>query len=538
MFGPILIALFLFQSPNEPKLATLEGTVTHAASKTPIRKVKVSLTSIGSEGGESVETTDDGKFVLKDVKPGRYRISATKAGYETTAFGGRQPGEALGQVVRVDPGVGAGHLDIALPKHGVIAGKILDADSEPVPRALVMALGNVYQRGRRIRIPRGTVPVISNDLGEYRIGELPPGKYILCAIPAGLYQPVPDAKKSKPGSEESIITTCFPNVPQMGDATMLEIKDSSEVTGIDIRLLKTRTVTVQGRITGAPAGGGAVSILNLNTKNSGPMGNAIHPRAFVMSADGAFEFKNVPPGSYILHTLATGLGNAPFVVKASVDIGDQPVTDLQVPAVTPFEIKAKVIAEPGPELKITSIRVILMPADEITHALAMGTPNADGDLTLTNLVPGRHRVNLTGVPSTHYVREIRAGDQAADGDEVEITSPATPLTLSFAVGNAEITGVARTEKGEPAPGAYVGLIPEPRRAFRFRLTRGDQNGMFKLGNLPPGEYRLVALDKIEAGSLEDEEFLKPLLSKMKKVKVEERGTQSQDLIVHSGAAER
>ena len=92
MLAPISLALLLLQPPNEPKPSTLEGTVTHAGSKTPIRKAKVSLTAIGFEGGGSIETADDGKFILKDVKPGRYRLNAERTGYEATAYGGSQAG--------------------------------------------------------------------------------------------------------------------------------------------------------------------------------------------------------------------------------------------------------------------------------------------------------------------------------------------------------------------------------------------------------------------------------------------------------------
>jgi len=70
------------------------------------------------------------------------------------------------------------------------------------------------------------------------------------------------------------------------------------------------------------------------------------------------------------------------------------------------------------------------------------------------------------------------------------------------------------------------------------MARTDQNGTFKLANLPPGDYYLVALDTVESGSLEDEEFVKPLLSKMKKVKVDDRGSQALELTVLPGAAER
>ena len=61
MLTAVVLAFFFQAQPaNEPKLAKIEGSVSHAGSKTAIRKAKVSLTAIGSEGGGSVETADDG----------------------------------------------------------------------------------------------------------------------------------------------------------------------------------------------------------------------------------------------------------------------------------------------------------------------------------------------------------------------------------------------------------------------------------------------------------------------------------------------
>jgi hypothetical protein len=530
MLVPAVIALLLAQAPQEPKLATLEGVVTHAATKTPVRKAKVTLTPTGSESpAASVETADDGKFVLKDVKPGRYRLSASKAGHEATAYGARKPGEGIGQVLRVDAGAEITGLAIAMPKQGVIAGKVLDADNEPVGKALVMALADMYVNGKRVRLPRGTIPVLANDLGEYRIGELPPGKYIVCAMPFNWVQPQPPQADSKPASEEGNATTCFPSAPRMAESTQLEIRDGSEIPGIDVRMIRSKMVSVQGHVAGVPAGASAMTILNLTTKGFGPMGNAMHPRSLVMSSDGKFEFRQVPPGSYIIHSLPTGLGNAPYVVKSSVEIGDQPVTDLTVPALVPFELKARVNAEPGPTLKLPSIRVILTAADEISSALAMGTANADGDLAIANTVPGRHKVNIGGLPQTHHVSEIRLGEQIVEGDEVEIVNAAAPLTISLAIGRGEISGAVRNDKGETVPGATVALVPDPKRPFRYRIARTDQNGVYRLPNLARGEYLLIALDSVEAGALEDEEFFKPLKPKARRVKVEEGGAQNFDL---------
>ncbi|MBL8232338.1 MAG: carboxypeptidase regulatory-like domain-containing protein [Bryobacterales bacterium] len=537
MLAPILMALF-FQAPvatdsTGPKPAILDGSVTHAASKSTIRKAKVSLRGVDNDSQTTVETGEDGKYVFKDVKPGRYRVTAEKPGYETTAHGARKVGDA-GQVLAVMPGQEYHSVDVGLVKHGAIAGKILDADNEPVAKALVMALTRqYYQGGRRAMLPKGTVPVISSDLGEYRIGQLPPGSYIICAIPDKFYQPVPFAKESKPGVEDAGISTCFPSVTQMSEASALEIKDSTEIPGIDVRLAKSKTVTVHGQITGVPPSAGTVTILNMNTKTSGPMGNALHPRTLVSSADGKFEFKNVPPGSYILHTLPTGLGNAPFVVKAAVEIGDQPVTNLSVPAFVPFQIKAKVDAEPGPELKLGSVRLILTGADEITPALAMGTVNSDGEVVLANVIPGKHRLNIGGLPATHYVREIRIGDSAVDGDVVEVASADTKLAISIAMGKSQVSGVVQNEKGDPLPGAKVALIPEPIRPFRLRVTSTDQNGIFQIGNVAPGEYQAVAMESADTAAFEDEEYLKPIRGKLQRVKVEAEGTQSLKLKVVS-----
>jgi hypothetical protein len=66
----------------------------------------------------------------------------------------------------------------------------------------------------------------------------------------------------------------------------------------------------------------------------------------------------------------------------------------------------------------------------------------------------------------------------------------------------------------------------------------DQNGGFRLTTLPPGEYYLVALETVQPGSLEDDEVLKPILSKMTKVKVEPEGAQSFELTVLPRLADR
>ncbi|WP_321475091.1 carboxypeptidase-like regulatory domain-containing protein [uncultured Paludibaculum sp.] len=532
MFSLIALAM-LMQAPaaQEVKPATLEGTVTHAASHTAIRKAKVTLALIGGEQTQTAETGEDGKYTLKDVKPGRYRLSAEKAGYQATAYGAKHPGEALGQTLRIDAGAALAGLDIAVAKQGVIAGKITDNDGEPVAKALVLAMNSMYANGKKVRLPAGTLPVLSNDLGEYRIGQLPPGKFIVCAVVESSYQPQLNPKDVKTGVEEAISNTCFPSVATMTEATAIEIKDAAEVPGIDIHLNKVKTVTFTGEIAGVPPGTSSVTYLSLVPKDSGPMGRAMGPRALLQGADGKFTFKNVPPGSYVLQTLPTGLGNTAYVVKSSIEIGEQPIEKVTIQAAAPFEVKGHLNAEPSPELKVGAIKIVAVPADDIVATFAMSSAAENGDFVLGNLVAGRYRLAFTGMPGTHYVKEIKLGEKVVEGDEADITNAATPVTISLGLATAEVGGVVQNDKGEPVPSVNVGLVPNPKKAFRVKMTRTDQNGLFKLPNVAPGEYLVLSLDQLEAGALEDEEFLKPLLSKAKKVTVRESGPQNLELQV-------
>lgn len=534
----LLALAMLLQAPaaQDVKPANLEGTVTHAASQTAIRKAKVTLSLIGSDQTQSAETGDDGKYTIKDVKPGRYRLSAEKTGYQATAYGARSPGESLGQTLRVDAGAALTGLNIALAKQGVIAGKVTDSDGEPVPKTLVLAMNTMYANGKKVRLPTGTLPVITNDLGEYRIAQLPPGKVIVCAVLEGSYQPQLNPKDVKTGVEEALANTCFPSVAAMAEATPIEIKDASEVPGIDVRLNKVKTVTFTGEIAGVPPSTSSVTYLSLVPKDAGPMGRVLGPRSLLQGADGRFTFKNVPPGSYILQTLPTGLGNTAYVVKSSIEIGEQPLEKVTIQAATPFEVKGHLTAEPSPELKLGAIKIVAVPADDIVATFAMSSAAESGDFVLGNLVAGRYRLAFTGTPPTHYVKEIKLGEKALEGDEADITNAATPISISLGLATAEVGGVVQNDKGEPVPSVNVGLVGNPRKAFRVKMTRTDQNGLFKIPNVAPGEYLIVSLDQLEAGALEDEEFLKPLLSKARKITVRESGPQNLELRVIPAAA--
>jgi len=107
------------------------------------------------------------------------------------------------------------------------------------------------------------------------------------------------------------------------------------------------------------------------------------------------------------------------------------------------------------------------------------------------------------------------------------------VTVELALTKLEIGGLARDAKGDGVAGALIGLIPEPRRAYRSKVTSSDKAGQFRFPNVAPGEYLLVSVEGMEPGAVEDEEFLKPYLSKARKVKLEGAGASGVEVEVLS-----
>src|SRR5262245_32641229 len=98
-FIPVLIALLLQQTPQPPQTikpedrASIAGFIVKMGPGEPLSKATVSLTPVGGGRGQgySVTTTSTGQFIVPNLNPGQYRLSATRNGYVRMEFGARAP---------------------------------------------------------------------------------------------------------------------------------------------------------------------------------------------------------------------------------------------------------------------------------------------------------------------------------------------------------------------------------------------------------------------------------------------------------------
>src|SRR6185369_8500855 len=112
-------------------------------------------------------------------------------------------------------------------------------------------------------------------------------------------------------------------------------------------------------------------------------------------------------------------------------------------------------------------------------------------------------VQLNGSDITDAGVDVKPGEDMS-GVEIELTNKLT--TISGLVTNArgqavkEYTALAFSQDRDrwKAFGRYQGL------------SRPDQDGRFKIGGLPPGDYYVIAIDKIESGQSSDPDFLESI----------------------------
>ena len=226
-----------------------------------------------------------------DLPAGHYALAVTKTGYVWGRLGIHEV-ERTVQFDLAERGAIEG-LDVRLRKAAAISGRILDDFGDPVLAADVVVGTPERVNGQlRLATVRGAV---TDDRGEFRVGGLFAGTYVVSVIGARAGTPLPGA----PEEWRRNITwsqTYFPGTPDLGIAQRLTLKTGEEFSGADIVLSASSatggrlTVTVTDPL-GNPAGGSLrISRENMGMTMSVQKGRGqsppLPPGEWVVSAEG------------------------------------------------------------------------------------------------------------------------------------------------------------------------------------------------------------------------------------------------------------
>jgi len=308
----------------------ISGMVVKLAGGEPLRKAKVQLQSLDDRTHSvSVVTDAGGRFVLKGIEPGRYNMFVSRSGFVSQEYGQRKP-EDPGAILALRPSQEMNDLVFRLIPSAVISGRILDEDGEPLASVMVSASREVYAGGKRALATLNQVS--TNDLGEYRLFGLAPGRYIVSAIylQGGRFGGNGTDSEGADSEEHGYAKMYYPGTPDRSKAMSIAIKSGEEISSMEIFMHQVLVYHVRGHVlnlvTRKP--GTEVNVF-LTPKRTGREWEFSNHQAFVQKKDGSFDISEVLPGSYVLVGAWFDEGKA-YSTRLSLEVGNGNVDGLSL----------------------------------------------------------------------------------------------------------------------------------------------------------------------------------------------------------------
>jgi hypothetical protein len=590
----LLMAVLLFEGqvvakPPAP-LATINGVVFRATTGEPIAGAQVtimraapgSVTSAPNVDGvretppqaqsapaqppqalivPAVTTDERGRFEIKDVAQGAYRLIAARNGFSKQEYGQRSANQT-GAVLNIAGGQRVTGIEFRLSPAGTIMGRVSDARGEPLAGVTVQALRSTYDAsGKRTLQPAASGR--TNDLGEYRLYWINPGRYYISANPARSTLDIlaSNASQTAPansfdaqamGPLNSILgaipnpnevpvsgfpLTFFPGTQDVSGAVSIDLQPGAE-SRADFTLVRSERFRIRGRIidgrTNRPPQSASVSISPRNGIAGGSIFDSIPGIGNLQgnqysAATGEFEVRDVMPGPYWLQVMtqpsfAAAAGQvAPAPSAASVlssmastqipvDVSGADIENMNLTVSTGISISGRLRMDSNEPLPRVSL--LFQPTSRGPSFLSLMTgrvqPSADGIFSIPGITPGEYKLLLTGLPPDVYVKEAR----------LENRDPLEGLTVSDRVdGSLDITlstksgqldGAVTNTDGKPVVNVQAVLVPERLRNRQdlYKTATTNQDGRFNMRGIAPGDYRLFVWEDLEPFAYFDPDLLK------------------------------
>ncbi len=491
MTRTFLLAAILVVQPLAAQTGMLEGRVLNSASGQGVSRARV---AVRNRTESYAATTDsNGVFRILGVEPGEYALAAERSGWVPDAA-------APAGLVKVAPRQQVTGIEIRLVATGVIAGRVLDEDGDPISRATVEALQYRWLRGRKTL--RSTATRLTNDRGEFRVFGLLPGSYY-----------VRGSRTSY--TAEPTVPVFYPAATTVTRAALLDLPPGAELGSLEIRLVKPVAYSLRVRF---PDGftasdfGKRISIMPLVT----PTGPELVPSSGVLISsftDSGFLIRNLIPRRYSITMSMSDpeIAGRRLLFHTYVDIADHDV-EIQ-PAFRPgFELSGSV---EGASARVS--RLDLLPL-ELPAATGMTALPEDRTFTFRDLLPDTYDLRLTVAGA--YLKQILLEGRKLPSQQLDLAANPGRLTIVLGDDGGEIAGLAVDSDGKPIPRAAVALAPvRPGWPDLMRTAAADPNGNFRLENIAPGDYRLFAWRSVPQGASEDPEFRLPYESKAQTIRV-------------------
>lgn len=538
--------------------SAVQGTVFKKDTSQPLADATVELRKDQDNAGapKTLTTDDDGRFVFDSVPPGRYRLTVSRRGYTRPPL-----------TINVDPRQPVAVVQLPMMPAGTISGHVYDANGQPLGAVEVLAMKASYPEGGRTLAP--VQSAVTNDLGEYRLFWLAPGRYYVSAVHpkavGKLRQMFNMAGFGIQASEMSIgafihsASTSDPALPGFDpeneseryapiffggttdeqSASAVDIRAGTEVGGANITIAPVRPRHVRGIVidglTGKPA---EYASLSMPSESDGPRGKEFE----VDRERSTFDVLLLPGSHTVNATSASGEGSVTFQLL------DADIENLAVPTTPTFELAGRIMleGEPSGSTALGGLHLTLHhdPPREEPRELALGysTPLPNGSFVLSasagdyrlniapllNVTPVRFTATLPSALQNAYVKSIRLGNIDVLNGPLHLEGkPSALLEVVIGKNSGAIDGQVATSPQASAADVPVVLVPDVRRRTElYRTTTTDGAGLFHMDHVPPGDYKVFSWEEVEDGAWYDPEFLRAVENRGTRIRIVEGRTET------------
>ncbi len=520
----------------EPR-ATVEGIVVKEPGGEPVKKALIELIAENqSEGGDYTATTGpDGTFHIDGILPGRYRLFAEHTGFLEESKHRRR---SEGRVLTLTAGQELKDVQIRFEAAAVVRGRVTDEDGDPMSDAQVAVLRQTYVSGRSKWQQVGSER--SNDLGEFRVANLPAGNYFVSVSPPPDFKSLIAAAGANTESRDSdktattYQTTYYPGTPDRSQAAPIQLRAGDEFP-VNFSLTPTPSLSIRGSVVNLPPHSSA-SIM-LQSRDFGIVFNGAE-----VHKDGTFVIRDVSPGSY---TILATVDNSPVPLTArqALQIASTSVDGVRLAPQPGALIRGRVRFEGRGRVDPEKIFLALQSTDHNEDSAAMSMADAfsnlahlspDGSFDFKDVPAGNYYVQLVGQGEMGQDLFVKSTGGRTDDSLVGVNGGTMMLDVVLSASGARIDGIATNAKGEPFPNAVVVAVPEAKLGTRmdhYRKTMSDQAGHFTVSGLPAGTYTLFAWESVDGEAYYNPEFVAGFEGQGTAIRVAEGDRKSAQLVV-------
>jgi hypothetical protein len=487
----------------------IAGTAVDAVSGQPLARVEVSIElQEDKKVHEAYTTGTDGRFSFEGLAAGRYVLVAGRRGYVKQTYKFHEGG--LSTAIVVGEGLKTDQIRIAMKLGGSIVGQVLDERGDAVRNARVMLLREM-STGKRRRLTRARSKM-TNDLGVYRFGHLSAGVYVVGvmahvwyadASPTGIVS----TDASPAGDVDTDVVypvTFYPSALDAEVATRITVTAGENITAnVAIAPVRAQHAMIPHHASDWK------SLGTVDIKQY--IAEGVSERADVMwsVSENEIRLDGLRP-SRIDVVWTNRSGKAEEEHLTTLNLTGRPSGE---PGAT--VIRGGLEVENGMKPAGMTVKLDYMNGGKTFAA----TTGANGEFEFREeMVGGEYSVEVAQMAGAAIGIRAEGTDVTPAGIEVQ---PGRDVELKVVAGKAARVRGRVVKSGVSAEGVLVALVPDKFEEANnlMRVDQSDSDGSFRLENVVPGKYTLIALENAWDADWRSAEFLGRFVGEGKKLEI-------------------